>query len=310
MGSACRILVSGDDGILTKSELVDRLRCRLEELEAAWSRFRPTSEISVMNEGAGLPVLIGADTMRLVVHAEAAWRLTHGWFDPLMLAELIDLGYDRDHHDLPAATPWQPGVSLFEADAVPGQRISRMPELEIDQPVGMVSIPAGTTFDPGGVGKGLAADMLVEESQGHGVEGILVDLGGDVRMSGTWYGSELWPAIVGHPEDRSRDLAELRLAGGGLATSSRLQRRWQGESGPVHHLLDPSTAAPAESDVVVVTVHAGAAWFAEAIAKAVLVAGREAGAALIEESQTAGLIVDINGKVDVVGPLDVRSLTP
>jgi len=310
MGSACRILVSSGNPALDLPDLTDRLRTRLEELEAAWSRFRQESEISVLNDHPGLPVLVGPDTLRLTVHAEAAWRLTRGWFDPLMLTELMALGYDRDHHDLPAAPPWRPDASTFASEAPLDGRVSRMPEMEIDQPLGLVSIPPGTTFDPGGLGKGLAADMLVEEALDHDVDGILVDLGGDIRMAGTWYGNGLWPAIVGHPQDRTRDLAEIRLAAGGLATSSLLRRRWQGPAGPVHHVLDPATAAPAASDVVAVTVHAGATWFAEAIAKAVLVAGRVAGAALIEESQTAGMIVDVTGEVDVVGPLDVRSLTP
>jgi thiamine biosynthesis lipoprotein len=60
---------------------------------------------------------------------------------------------------------------------------------------------------------------------------------------------------------------------GAVATSSRLLRRWQTTAGEAHHLIDPASGRPAETDVVAVTVVAGEAWWAEALTKALFLSG-------------------------------------
>ena len=46
-------------------------------------------------------------------------------------------------------------------------------------------LPAGAGFDPGGIGKGLAADLAVAEALTEGAAGVCVNLGGDVRLEGS-----------------------------------------------------------------------------------------------------------------------------
>ena len=60
---------------------------------------------------------------------------------------------------------------------------------------------------------------------------------------------------------------------GAVATSSRLLRRWQTTAGEAHHLIDPTTGHPVQTEVVAATVVAGEAWWAEALSKAVFLAG-------------------------------------
>jgi thiamine biosynthesis lipoprotein len=63
------------------------------------------------------------------------------------------------------------------------------------------------------------------------------------------------------------------MPGGAVATSSRLRRRWRTVDGEAHHLIDPRTGRPARTDVVAATVVAGETWWAEALTKALFVAG-------------------------------------
>lgn len=65
----------------------------------------------------------------------------------------------------------------------------------------------------------------------------------------------------------------------------------------LHHLLDPATGAPADSGVATVTVLAGDAWWAEALAKAAFVAGPTEGCALLERAGVEGLLVADDGRV-------------
>jgi len=288
--------------------LLETLRHRLGELEGAWSRFIDDSEISALNRATGSPVIVGADTLRLIVHAEAAWRLTDGWFDPLMLDALESLGYDRDHRSLRTVDPSVPWTTRRPASTP--IRESAMADLEIDEPLRLVVLPEVCRFDPGGIGKGLAADILVGVAMEAGVDGVLVDLGGDLRVGGAWFGNPVWPAVVAHPVQSQRDLAELRLAGGALATSSSLRRRWTNDDEVVHHLLDPHTGAPSISEILAVTVHAGAAWYAEALAKACLLAGPTEAGELIKNSHTAAIMYEEGGAVTVVGDLEIERLEP
>ena len=61
MGTTAHVIVT--DGALG---LADRAVARLEELEARWSRFRPDSEISRLNERPGVPVVVSPDTYHLI----------------------------------------------------------------------------------------------------------------------------------------------------------------------------------------------------------------------------------------------------
>ena len=83
-----------------------------------------------------------------------------------------------------------------------------------------------------------------------------VNAGGDLAVRGG-----AWP--VGVAEDLT-----LELSHGGIATSGRDRRRWRRDGEELHHLIDPKTGRPAESDLLRVTVVAGSAVEAEVLAKA------------------------------------------
>ncbi|MGZ8687679.1 MAG: FAD:protein FMN transferase, partial [Gaiellaceae bacterium] len=108
--------------------------------------------------------------------------------------------------------------------------------------------------DLGGLGKGYAVDRVAESLSVAGP--CLVNAGGDIAIRG---GS--WPVGVA-------DGLTLELSRGGVATSGRDRRRWVRGGREAHHLIDPSTGRPAESDLVRVTVVADSATEAEVLAKA------------------------------------------
>ena len=64
-----------------------------------------------------------------------------------------------------------------------------------------------------------------------------------------------------------------------------------------HHLLDPSTGYPAQTDLVAVTTCSSQAWWAEVLAKTALIAGRDQAAQILRAQATAGVMVDGRGEV-------------
>ena len=280
MGSTAHLLLVGHD---PKADL-EWARIRLTQLETRWTRFSPDSELSRLNESAGHPVMVSPDTYRLIEHAVTAWERTAGRYNPTLLRSLTALGYDRSFATIEHPTP---------ANSTPSG--GNIAAIDLNPGLNAVTLPSGTGIDPGGIGKGLAADMLVEELLARGTHGAMVNLGGDIRVAGTPPdGATDWSISVADPFDPERELLRLAIAGGAVATSSRLQRQWTNNDGDtLHHILDPGTGQPIDNDIAAVTVVAGEAWWAEALTKAVFTAGVTHG--LDQLTNASGVIVDLDG---------------
>jgi thiamine biosynthesis lipoprotein len=286
MGSdATVIAVGGPPG------LTERARERLDELERLWSRFRPDSEVSLLNAAGGRSMEVSGETIHLVSTAVGAWFVTGGAYDPTVLGDVLRAGYTVSFESLPAL-PTGPLANSQLRIGAGGIRIN-----PVDR---TIELPPGVGFDPGGIGKGLAADMVAGELMAAGAEGACVNVGGDLRVCGTPPDSvpgSGWAIGVDSPVSEE-SVAVLGLADGGVATSSRLRRRWTAAGGkPSHHLIDPRTGMPADAGLAAVTVVAAHAWQAEMLSKAVFVSGATAGAALLDDFGAAGLFVTDDGSV-------------
>jgi thiamine biosynthesis lipoprotein len=283
MGSTAHVLVLGGP-----AGVIDQARARIAELEARWSRFRPDSEVSELNRTPGRLVLVSVDTFLLVERAVTAWGLTGGRFDPTVLRAVRAAGYDRSFDQLDADVPNAASESRAPAPGCEG--IELWPELT------GVWLPPGVELDPGGIGKGLAADLVTAELVDAGADGAMVNLGGDVRVRGTGPGGE-WSLAVAHPDDAGRQLLRFAIPDGAVATSSRLRRRWTQGGRARHHLIDPLTGQPSASPLVMVTAITADAWWAEAVTKSVFVTGTPAPKAGVAGALVA--TVDADGRVEL-----------
>ncbi len=279
MGSDVHVIVIGGPSGLDLDA-----RARIDQLEHRWSRFLPESELSRLNRADGRPVLVSDDTRVAVAAAVEAWRATDGRFDPTVLAALEASGYDRDFALL---EPDPRAVTDDVPMPAPGCR-----EIEIDHVVGAVTLPPGLRIDLGGIGKGLAADLVVDELIAAGADGACVNVGGDLRVRGTAPSADGWVMDV-EPMPGLR----IALADGAVATSSVSKRRWRREGKPVHHLLDPRDGRPTVAGLVAVTLIASRAVAAEMLTKAAFVAGRIGAATTIERAGATGLLLTDSGEV-------------
>lgn len=255
MGGSLHIVVL--DGPLGLGESAVQ---RIADLERRWTRFSPTSELSRLNALAGTPTFVSPETAHLVSRARTAWERTCGAFDPTVYDGVIALGYDRD-------------IAMVRqriSRSGPGVPAPGCAGIEVDVASGYVWLPAGVRIDPGGIGKGLAADLIAAAIVAAGAAGTLVNLGGDLRADGqTPIGG--WRIGVEDPHQPARQLTTMTIHDQAVATSSRLKRRWATPDGGVHHLIDPRTGHPVESLVDSITVVANEAWWAEAMTKALMV---------------------------------------
>jgi FAD:protein FMN transferase len=276
MGTVAHVIVVADRA----RGLLEAARARLIDLDHRWSRFRPTSEVSRLTAAAGRPVQVSADTLFLVQRAVEGWHRTGGLFDPTVHAAMVALGYDRDLALVQAG----PGRPVRPTGPAPG-----CAGIEVDPVVPAVRLPAGTGFDPGGIGKGLAADLVCAELLADGADGCLVNVGGDLRARGSGPTDDGWVVTVPDPSGEDRELLRAAIDDAGVATSSRLTRRWVAGGREMHHLLDPATGAPVHGDVVAATVVAAEGWLAEVLSKALVAGGSGRGPQLL--GSAAGVAV-------------------
>ena len=284
MGSDVHLVVVGG-----RLGLADEARLQLEGLERRWSRFLDDSELSRLNRCAGSPVVVSAETVLLVQRAVDAWRFTGGAFDPTVLGAVVRAGYDRSFERLGPTPPG--GVSDLQTGPS---------GIEIDGRT--VQLRASTGFDPGGIGKGLAADLVADDVMSRGADGVCVNVGGDVRVRGHAEDGGPWTVAVEHPW-REEPVALLGLRDGGVATSTTLKRQWTVGGEQRHHLILPRTGQPVSSGLNLATVVAGEAWMAEVLAKAVLIAGSSAPFSLLEDTDVESLVVDDAGTVSTTAGL-------
>lgn len=293
--------VSADPGA---AALVLRARRRLEELERTWSRFLPHSEVAELNRRRGEDVTVGWETRRLVERALEGWRLSGGRVDPTVLDDLVRAGYDRSFEQLPAPPgglcddtgPADPAEPADGGACPPGVRGRRSGCSGIRVGPATVGLPPGHGFDPGGLGKGLAADLVVEELRSLGAAGVCLNLGGDLRVAGVAPGGGTWTVAVEQPSS-PLPIALLGLAGGAVATSTTLRRRWRHGAEVAHHLIDPVTGRPCRSDLVQATAVAAEAWMAEVLAKDVVLRGASDPFRAAELAGAEALAVDRDGRV-------------
>ena len=165
-------------------------------------------------------------------------------------------------------------------------------------------VPAGVGLDAGGIGKGLAADMVVTELLSGGTGGALVSVGGDLAAAGTPPAADGWYVAVEDPFDASRELMTLALDAGGIATSSTHSRPWIQDGRRRHHVIDPITRTCAQTDLAAVTVIASAGWEAEVHATAALLCGAERALDYLDSHELDGIVTTLDGVTSMTSALE------
>ena len=299
LGTFATVLVADPDALGPAHDL---LAAELAAIDAACSRFRRDSELCQVNRAAGRLVPVSPLLAEAVAVALDAAELTGGDVDPTCGLSLARLGYDRDFALARRRT------SPLRRPPMPAGGWRRV-ELDPDRPA--VRIPAGCALDLGATAKALAADRAAAAIAAATGGGVLVNLGGDIRVAGDPPDCDRqakgWR--VGIADDAGFDASTASVEprqfvvinDGGLATSSSLGRTWRRGGTDLHHIIDPSTGRPVSSCWRTVSVAAARCVDANIASTAAILRGERAVRWLAELRLPARLVRHDGTVVTVAG---------
>lgn len=260
------------------------------DLHRRLTRFDESSELSMLNRDPRGSVPAGELMLRFAETVRSAGYTSGGLVDATLLDAVERAGYTESiDPDRAVASP--------PTDDVPARVVERVGDwsnVYVDRRNSTVIRPVGLRLDSGGIGKGLAADLVAERMGGLDV--WAVECSGDLRFGGR---AHLPRRIdVTSPFDRKLVIASLTASVGAVATSGTTRRSWRTGSGTAHHLIDPRTGEPAQTGIVQATAVAPTAAEAEVRAKSALLSGPDRAFDWLPDG---GVVVYENGEIFIEG---------
>ncbi|MCR4392784.1 MAG: FAD:protein FMN transferase [Dehalococcoidales bacterium] len=281
------VCAASDQELLAETMLLSVQRLFFE-VESRLSRFNSESELNRLNASAGQEFIASPLLFNAIQKAVSLAQRTGGVFNPFLLRELIEAGYDRSFEKIPANRDVAPCEKSFCN--------SSWEDVRLDHFSCCIMLPKDCAVDLGGIGKGLAVDMAADKLAHF--TGFAIDAGGDIRAGGKWR-EQNWVIGITDPFHPEGEIGQVTIKSDvAVCTSTTLRRRWKINGEINHHIIDPRTGCSANSGIVSATVIAGTAVKAEAFAKAALILGSEDGLRLLDsESGVSGVLVREDGGI-------------
>jgi len=246
------------------------------QLDDQLSPFKPASEISRVNQAAGIMPVHVSETTYQLIEKSVAWSVrSDGAFDMTIRPATQLWGIGKKGSFVPGRE------SLQERKALVDYRKTRL-----DPEAGTcMLLEPGMSIDLGGIGKGWAADLIRNLLCERGVSHAMINAGGNLVAVGGKTNTEPWRVGVQNPlMIRGEILGTMALEDASLVTSGVNERFFVKSGKRYHHLLDPKTLAPADNDLLSVTVTGRESVDLDALSTAVFVLGPERGSKLARES--------------------------
>ncbi len=270
MGTQARVVLKSDS-----RQLADSAYFVMLKVDSLMSKWKPESEISMVNRGETR--VVSPLTGRCISKALEIARITNGAFDPTVQ---------------PLVNTWGFGPAGSKS-AVPAESVAAaLREVGYDS-VAVIGDTLITgprrAFDLGGIAKGLALDLAKEKLRQLGCRDFIVEIGGDLVVSGNKNGKS-WVIGIRNPFDRNSLWGTIEMDSGAICTSGGYERFHQVNGQRHTHIVDPRTGMTVQ-DVASVSVIARNGAEADALATALFVLGPEKGLKLAEELKVEAMFI-------------------
>ena len=278
LGSEVFLTLVTEKDEASANRLFDRLLKHITTFERQFSRFLPDSELTRFNQQSGRRTAVSPSFARLLRAAKSLAEQTDGLYNPFVLPALQRAGY---------LGSWPKPEADLAATNFTARKLVTVSELDIGD--SWAKIPETAALDFGGIGKGYLLDELAKMLDTQKLTGYWLSLGGDIICSGHDLDNRQWQVTVQSAVELDKNVQTIANQQGhklAIATSGVTKRQGIKNGQAWHHIIDPRTGQPADTNILTVTVTAEKAANADVYAKCIVIAGAEQA----EKYKTAGVI--------------------
>ena len=264
--------------------LMDEIWAACARYEQLLSKTIDASDVSRINNAMGQTVTVDPETWEILRRAKEISAQTGGAFS-ITIA--------------PVTALWSFTDTVTNMVPTDEARLKMLPLVD-DQKIALgenntVTLPAGMEIDLGGIAKGYIADKVADIIREKAYAGI-VSLGGNVYTVGKKPDGSAFSVGIKDPHNPAASKAIIYTGDGTVVTSGTYEWGFSFGGERFHHILDPKTGWPSQSDLVSATFVMDSSMTADALATACIVIGSEKSLALAKELQLDAMFIDKDGQ--------------
>ena len=255
------------------NDLAERIDAALDVVDLSMSTYKTESEISRFNAlSVNASQQISADFAHVLNVSESVWQQSNGAFDPTV-GPLVDLwGFGP-----------VPGDNVVPTDDQIDAALAAIGYQHVQLADGQLAKSSPVRLDLSAVAKGYAVDQVADLLEMLALPDYLVEVGGEMRLSGFNPKGQPWRIAVEQPTVIPQVQRIIELGDVAMATSGDYRNYFEVDGVRYAHTIDPRTGRPINHSLASVTVLAPTCAEADAWATALTVLGEEQGLAVAEQ---------------------------
>ena len=274
----------------TNEEVLNAMVSRVEELEKLFDPNLSDSDVYKINNAKGVPagkaatdadkIFLDEDTINILMAAGSNFDETGHAFD-IKLMPVIELwGFDNGTYGVPEDTEIKNVLEIVEKS-----------QLDIHSDEKYIVISEGTKVSLGGIAKGFLGDELLEIAREYKATALL-SLGGNIVLCGDKSTDDTWSVGIKNPADTEKLACSFKSKGNkSVVTSGAYERYFEYGDKTYHHIIDPKTGYPSDSDLLSVTVVGENGTNCDAWSTALFVMGKEKAVEFAKEHNSYDFIL-------------------
>jgi len=282
MGTTYNVKFVSIDAV-NKLELTQQIEQSLIDINLLMSTYIQDSELSRFNQWNSIkPFPISATTLKVLNEAKRLSDMSEGMLD-VTVGPLVNL-WGFGPKSQPVKIPTEALINMT-------RKLVGIDKLTIGPSWASKAEPA-LYVDLSTIAKGYAVDQLAELLGTHAITNYLVEIGGEMRLSGVKKSGTPWKIAIEKPETEQRAVQKIISIGtNAVATSGDYRNYYESDGVRYSHLINPNTGYPISHNLVSVTVVHPSSMTADGLATALNVMGKDKALALAETFNIAVLLI-------------------
>jgi len=264
----------------------------IQRLENILSVHVEGSDLDLLKENAGIkPVKVSEDTIKIFEKSMKYSKLTNGLFD-ITAGPLIDLwGIGTQSAKIPNQNEIKEAIKLIDYN-----------KIKINKDEGTIFLEdEGMIANLGAIAKGYIADKVEEKLYKLGLKSAIINLGGNVQLIGSKPDGTLFRIGIQDPDEtRGGNIGVYTGKDVTIVSSGDYERFFVEDGVRYHHILNPKTGFPVETEIKSVSIITEESFEADALSTSVLLSGWDKGINIIENlNNVEAIFINKNHEVYV-----------